>query len=61
MPTSTKASISVLITLLIVACTKTVVSYMTLYDTSSGKRGSIALIASRTPWAVASALAPGSW
>ena len=30
MPTRTKASISVLITLLIVACTNTVVSYITL-------------------------------
>jgi hypothetical protein len=61
MPTSTKASSSVFSTLWIIALTKTVVSYITSYATSSGRRGSSSFNAFLTPAATAIALAPGDW
>ena len=61
MATRTKASISVFLTLWMVAATNTVVSYMTSEATSSGKRGFSSSSFRFTASAVASALAPGSW
>ena len=59
--TSTKASIRVFTTLLIVASTNTVVSYITSKATSSGSLSCRSFSTWRTPSAVSSALAPASW
>ena len=60
-PTSTNASIRVLMTSSTVSLTKIVVSYMMSAERSSGNRVSRLLSVSRTLAATLTALAPGAW